>query len=929
MLTTPKLGAWKGTLNRFIFFFALSIFILPSSVFAQHYWDVVSGNWSNPNNWDTGTVPQSGDEVYIDNGGTVIYDVIGGGSISTLTLEDGTIAGNEQLTVVDEFYWYGGTIGGTGTLEVSGSMYIEEPNIKSLETKTLFISGEIYWYEGEFNINATGKLQVDAGLMEIDLVTPTTLGGNAGARLELTGGAELFKYGNNTANIDCSLNVDDATVNIENGNLDLGTNSSSSLQSCVISIAGGTQLNFNAGTHVLGSFTSANGAGSFDVEGGTVNLSGNNVLNVSVNLNSGEIGGTSNGILSQNVNWTGGSFTSFSTIIIFNSITISNAVEKNISNGTLQLNGTMNWSEGNLKVNSGAKFYTNGGSNLNITHTNTQSIGGDGTVEIDGHVTKSQPSITEVLGTFIFGGSSFKLNNGTLKMTTGSDGSFSSSIQVATAAVFEVNGGIQSMDSGAAVAGNGKCLISGGTSTFKTGTQLNSNLEVTSGTITGDANLTPKDYTQSGGTFDGSGSHTASGNMVWSGGTISGSGTFSITGSTTWTAGSRNLDTKALILNGNSFWNGGNFIFSNDGKIQSISTKTMTVDHGGTVSATGTGMLEIDGEVKLMSAGSTTNLGIEFRLDGTMTGDGTFTYALLSNFGTVSPGISSIGKITVNDFDNANGIVEIELSGTGSGGVDFDQLEITANGSFQGTLNVSKVNGFEPAVGDEFNIIDCSSCVGKFTSENLPPLTCSNCQWESSYGGNGTIIRVSALLPVELTDFKVSQNDGIAVLNWETASETNNAGFHIEQSMDGQDWKDAGFVEGAGYSTTTNHYSFELLLKDFGTHYFRLRQVDFDGQEEHSIVRSLNYKSTFEGTRLTVFPNPNNGTDIQIGQTGLLENETMDLSIISSSGQELWSRKSLHLENGWRINDLQLIPGIYFLRSSDGNKVDHVRFVVK
>jgi len=144
--------------NRRIFLFLIS-FLTPSFAYGQeHYWDTGTGNWSDPNNWDSGEVPGPSDEVYIDNGGTVIYDVHGGGSISTITLENGTLAGNEQLTIVDEFYWNGGTIGGSGILEVSGSMYLEGADDKFLETRTLLVTGDIYWYEGNFNINAIGKL---------------------------------------------------------------------------------------------------------------------------------------------------------------------------------------------------------------------------------------------------------------------------------------------------------------------------------------------------------------------------------------------------------------------------------------------------------------------------------------------------------------------------------------------------------------------------------------------------------------------------------------------------------------------------------------------------------------------------------------------------------------------------------------------------
>lgn len=924
-MSTPKLGAFLCANTRFFFlFFLINLFSI--SISAQHYWTAGSGNWSDASNWSEGTVPGASDEAFIDNGGTVNYDVSGGGSVGYLTLEDGTLTGSESLTVVDELYWYGGTMSGSGILEVSGSIYIEEAGTKNLNSKTLLVTGDIFWHEGAFNINSTGKLQVDAGYMEIDLVSPETIGGNSGAIFELTSGAELYKYGANKATFGCSFHVDDASIFMNAGEIDFSTNSSSNLESCNLTTSGGTAWNFNSGIHLFGAMTGVNGAGAINVAGASVNLNGNNVLNTPVNLSAGEIGGTSIGILSQTVTWTGGSFSPNGTIIIFSNITVSGITGKNISNGTLQLNGNMDWSGGDIAVNSGATFYGNGGSNLNMNHSSNQTFGGAGTINIDGHVSKSQPSETEIAGSMTFAGSSFKLNTGTVRMTSGSTGSFSSSVQVGFSATFEVNGGTTTMESGAAVVGSGKCLVSGGTATFYSGSQLVINLEITGGTLESSADLEPKNYTQSGGTFTGNSSPTVSGFMNWSSGTISGSGTINVNGTTTWENGTRTLDEKILMLNGESFWNGGDFTFASDGKIQSANGKTMTVDHTSTVSATGTGMLEVNGEVKLMNASATTNLGIQFKLNGIMTGDGTFTNVLLDNYGTVSPGILSLGKITVYQFENTNGTLEIELGGTGTGGTDFDQLAISSSGNFGGTLNVSLVGGFSPAIGDEFNIVDCASCTNKFTSENLPALSCSNCEWQIIYGGGGTTIEVTALLPVELIDFQAIEKDGQAILHWETASEINNEGFEIETSKDASDWKTIGFVSGNGHSDFATAYRFEHELQSEGTHYFRLRQMDFDGNETLSDVRSIFVKSEGMSGEIYVAPNPNDGTHFQIL---ISESEGADsfskLSIINSQGQVIWENAN----QSTLIGRPSLAPGVYFLRVENRAEMSMSRFVVK
>lgn len=85
-------------------------------------------------------------------------------------------------------------------------------------------------------------------------------------------------------------------------------------------------------------------------------------------------------------------------------------------------------------------------------------------------------------------------------------------------------------------------------------------------------------------------------------------------------------------------------------------------------------------------------------------------------------------------------------------------------------------------------------------------------------------------LPVEVTRFTATLDDGTALLQWRTASETNNAGFQVQHEPPGRDrFEKAGFVEGTGTTTTPQSYQFRISDLKSGTHTFRLRQVDTDG----------------------------------------------------------------------------------------------------
>ena len=90
------------------------------------------------------------------------------------------------------------------------------------------------------------------------------------------------------------------------------------------------------------------------------------------------------------------------------------------------------------------------------------------------------------------------------------------------------------------------------------------------------------------------------------------------------------------------------------------------------------------------------------------------------------------------------------------------------------------------------------------------------------------------MIPVELVDFRGAfDRDLRVILSWQTASEVNNKGFQIEkQAFQGNVWLPLGFVQAMGKAA---RYDFvdKTPLK---VNYYRLRQIDFDGQETLSKV---------------------------------------------------------------------------------------------
>ncbi len=88
---------------------------------------------------------------------------------------------------------------------------------------------------------------------------------------------------------------------------------------------------------------------------------------------------------------------------------------------------------------------------------------------------------------------------------------------------------------------------------------------------------------------------------------------------------------------------------------------------------------------------------------------------------------------------------------------------------------------------------------------------------------------IEEVVPVELVSFTAERTEFGVELNWETATETNNSGFNIERSRDGEQYNQIGFVNGKGTITEPSIYGYIDNNIEVGKYYYRLKQIDYDG----------------------------------------------------------------------------------------------------
>jgi hypothetical protein len=187
--------------------------------------------------------------------------------------------------------------------------------------------------------------------------------------------------------------------------------------------------------------------------------------------------------------------------------------------------------------------------------------------------------------------------------------------------------------------------------------------------------------------------------------------------------------------------------------------------------------------------------------------------------------------------------------------------------------------------------------------------------WTATGGCTGGSFTASSgdcsIIPIELLDFSVKNANTANVMTWQTASEIKNKGFEIERSNDGRAWQNLGFVAGKGNNST---YTF-TDKSPLPTSYYRLRQVDFDGQFDYSKV--VVAKATGGKSAITVFPNPNTEGVIHI--KGLSDEET-NVSILNIYGQTVF-QQTVKAESAVLNVKNVLSAGVYFVNIKTNNSL--------
>lgn len=134
---------------------------------------------------------------------------------------------------------------------------------------------------------------------------------------------------------------------------------------------------------------------------------------------------------------------------------------------------------------------------------------------------------------------------------------------------------------------------------------------------------------------------------------------------------------------------------------------------------------------------------------------------------------------------------------------------------------------------------------------------------------------------------------------------------------------------GTGNSLTHLSYYSNDYKPYRGVSYYRLKQVDFDGTFKYSQIQSVEFNNTKDFS-FEVYPNPNDGSEINIAFDEVVENIII-ISIHDVSGKETYSKMIASNEDmKFTINlTHELAKGVYFITVSSDQNIYRKKLIVK
>jgi predicted esterase len=187
-------------------------------------------------------------------------------------------------------------------------------------------------------------------------------------------------------------------------------------------------------------------------------------------------------------------------------------------------------------------------------------------------------------------------------------------------------------------------------------------------------------------------------------------------------------------------------------------------------------------------------------------------------------------------------------------------------------------------------------------------------------------------LPVKWRAFTATRSNSEINLFWQTAQEINNNHFEIERSVDGNLFTTTGQKEAVGNSNVIQRYQFtDLEVLDHITYYYRIKQIDNDGQFDFSDILAVPAVGKLKG-RWHIWPNPvgnDQSLQIELIDRSADANRAIKAKVIRPDGTVVYQIENTLSKLTSQLTNVfeRISPGIYIIQISDQNYQENFRLV--
>ncbi|WP_462248297.1 DUF2341 domain-containing protein [Ekhidna sp.] len=251
-----------------------------------------------------------------------------------------------------------------------------------------------------------------------------------------------------------------------------------------------------------------------------------------------------------------------------------------------------------------------------------------------------------------------------------------------------------------------------------------------------------------------------------------------------------------------------------------------------------------------------------------------------------------------------------------TGTLDYDVSYIYEDADIVGTESALLARKFSSA-GDD---LGGSVTIGTNTISNTGYDSFSDFTAESA----------AVPLPVSLLYFTGEPDQDGVLLQWETATETNNSHFEVLRSLDGETFTTVGIINGNGNSSTPIKYSLMDTRAAYGLNYYQLKQFDFDNTE-HTYATILVDNNDGVSMSAYVYPNPAREDNFNIRILSVDRHTPITIKVIDLRGNIYFSKV---IEDGSNFDskilpEQNMVEGIYFMIVEQGNQTHKSKVIIK